>query len=289
MHFNKAFLIATVCNGGFVVCQIIFGIMANSTSLLADALHNFGDVLGLGVAWVGNILLQRLPTNYTTYGLKKISILAALTNGLLLVFSCGVIAAEAITKFFSPTPIHAFAVIIVASVGIIINGATAVLFLRGTNDLNIHATFLHLFYDALISLGVVVAAVLIYWTQWLWLDPLFGLLIALIILKNIWGLFAHSFYLIIDAVPKQISWTKVREALAAQLGVEGIHDLHIWAISTQENALSVHLLVSRANFGDRERQKLVNMLREQHNIHHATIQIEHDLKYCADSCSPILY
>lgn len=282
--FSRAFLIAIIANGLFVLFQITFAFIANSTSLLADAVHNLGDVLGLVMAWVANGLLKRLPTENTTYGMKKTSILAALANGLMLVFTCGIIATDAIYKLFSPTEVHAGAVMIVAGVGILVNGSTAILFLRGTDDLNIRAAFLHLFYDALISVGVVISAALLYYTNWLWIDPVVGLLIALIILRGTWSLFKDSFRLIIDGVPREISWTAVRTQFEQIEGVEQVHDLHIWALSTRETALSVHLWMPKKSMSDIDRQSIVHMLKEKYNIHHATIQIENDLAFCDDAC-----
>ena len=286
--FDTAFLVAIIANGLFVVCQIIFAYVANSTSLLADAVHNFGDVLGLVLAWIAQSLLKRLPTEHSTYGMKKTSILAALANGILLVFTCGIIATEAIYKFFTPLTVHAGTVMVVAGIGIVVNGATAALFLRGSNDLNIRAAFLHLMYDALISVGVVLAAALLYLTGWLWIDPLVGLLIALIILKGTWSLFSDSFRLIIDGVPRGIAMANVRGLLSNQLGVNGVHDLHVWALSTQENALSVHLWMPDNQLSDQARQELSRQLRNEHNIHHITIQVERNQGACDDACTPYL-
>ncbi|KTD22066.1 cation efflux system protein, CDF family [Legionella lansingensis] len=288
VEFSRAFLIAIIANGVFVLLQIVFAYIANSTSLLADAVHNLGDVLSLVLAWIANNLLKRIPTNHTTYGMKKTSILAALANGVLLVFSCGVIVTEAMYKLFSPTDVQAISVIIVASIGILVNGATAALFLRGSDDLNIRAAFLHLVYDALISVGVVVSATILYFTHWHWIDPVVGLLIAVLIMKGTWALFADSFKLIIDAVPRGISWMKVRESLQAVPGVIEVHDLHIWAISTKENALSVHLLMPAEPLTDEARQSIVKMLHDKYQIHHATIQVERNLDFCEDACKPIL-
>ena len=286
--FNTAFLIAIIANGLFVICQIIFSYVANSTSLLADAVHNFGDVLGLILAWIAQGLLKRLPTDRSTYGMKKTSILAAFANGILLVFTCGIIATEAIYKIFTPSTVHAIDVIIVASIGIVVNGATAALFMRGSDDLNIRAAFLHLMYDALVSVGVVIAAVLLYLTGWFWLDPLVGLLIAMIILKGTWSLFTDSFRLIIDGVPRGIEMVNVRKLLSSQLGVQGVHDLHVWALSTHENALSVHLWMPDEPLSDMTRQELSKQLRNEHNIHHVTIQVEQNKGYCDDACTPYL-
>lgn len=282
--YDKAFLIAIIANGLFVILQIIFAYVAHSTSLLADAFHNLGDVLGLVLAWIATGLMKRKPTEKTTYGLKKISILAALTNGILLVFTCGIIATEAVYKLFSPTEIQAVSVMIVAGIGIIVNSGTALLFLRGSDDLNIRGAYLHLFYDALISVGVVISAALLYWTGWLWIDPVVGLLIALVILKGTWALFTDSFRLIIDGVPNNISWSAVSDFLMTWPGVRGIHDLHIWAMSTKENALSVHLYMPEDVLTDELRLKLVEELRTQFNIQHATIQIEKTETDCNDAC-----
>lgn len=282
--YDRAFLIAIVANSIFVVLQIIYAYIANSTSLLADAFHNLGDVLGLILAWIATGLMKRKPTQKATYGLKKTSILAALINGALLVFTCGIIATEAVYKLISPTEIEAVSVMVVAGIGIIVNGTTAMLFLRGSEDLNIRGAYLHLFYDALISVGVVISAALLYWTGWLWIDPLVGLLIAIVILKGTWSLFADSFRLIIDGVPRGISWSAVSEFLLARPGVKGIHDLHIWAMSTKENAMSVHLYMPDASLSDASRAHMVEELRKEFGIQHVTIQIEGTDTDCNDAC-----
>lgn len=283
--FNRAFLIAIIANGLFVICQIFFAFVANSTSLLADAVHNLGDVSGLIFAWVANNLLSKSPTDNATYGMKKTSILSALANGVMLVFTCGIIATEAVYKLFSPSEIQSGYVMVIAGIGIIVNGATAALFLRGTDDLNIRSAYLHLLYDAFISVGVVISAAILYWTNWLWIDPVVGLLIALIILRGTWSLFKDSFRLIIDAVPRDISLGAVRDLLHAEKGVMQVHDLHIWALSTRENALSVHLLMPDNPLSDESRQRLLVLLREKHKIHHVTIQVEQNLAFCNDACA----
>lgn len=283
-EFNRAFIISILANAVFVVFQIIFAIITNSTSLLADAIHNLGDVLSLIMAWAASIMLLRKATERSTYGMKKTTILAAFANGGILIFTCGVIATEALYKFFTPAPIEAIGVMVVAGLGVVVNGATAALFLRGGDDLNIRGAFLHLLYDALISVGVVVSAALLYWTGWLWIDPVMGLLIALIILKGTWSLFRDSFRLMIDGVPRGISLTKVRQHLEAIEGVEGIHDLHVWAISTKENAISVHLWMPEIPLTDPLRQQLANELQTQFNIHHVTIQVERTQLHCEDRC-----
>ena len=284
--YNKAFLIAITVNAVFVGLQATFALLANSTSLLADATHNLGDVLSLILAWIANSLMQRLPTTRSTYGLKKTSILAAFINGTLLIFTCGIIVTQAIYKFVSPGPVDALMVIIVAAIGILVNGATAFLFVQGTNDLNIRGAFLHLVYDALVSLGVVLSAILLYFTGWLWLDPIVGLSIAAIILRGTWALFADSFRMMIDAVPSSVSIDDVKALLSSLPGVKGMHDLHVWALSTRENALSVHLWMPEESLEDEARFRLAETLRHNHNIHHITIQVENNQAYCQDTCIP---
>lgn len=286
--YNKAFLIAIVANGIFVVLQIIYAYIANSTSLLADAFHNLGDVLGLILAWIAIGLMKLKPTRKATYGLKKTSILAALINGGLLIFTCGIIVTEAVYKLISPVEVQAVSVMIVAGIGIIVNGTTAMLFMRGSDDLNIRGAYLHLFYDALVSVGVVISAALLLWTGWLWIDPVMGLLIAVVILKGTWSLFADSFRLIIDGVPRAISWAAVSEFLVSWPGVQSIHDLHIWAMSTKENALSVHLYMPNDFLTDESRAEMVVQLRKKFGIQHVTIQTEKTENDCNDAChSPV--
>lgn len=282
--YDKAFFISILANGLFVVLQIIYAYIANSTSLLADAFHNLGNVLSLVLSWIAMGLMKKKPTARATYGLKKTSILAALMNGILLVFTCGIIVTEAIYKLLTPSETQALSVMIVAGVGTIVNGATALLFLRGSEDLNIRGAYLHLFYDALISVGVVISAVLLYYTHWLWIDPAVGLLIALVILKGTWSLFADSFRLIIDGVPRSISWIDVSSYFLSKPGVKGVHDLHIWAMSTQENALSVHLYMPEEHLSDPLRAEWVHELRERFGIQHVTIQTERTEVDCNDVC-----
>lgn len=283
--YDRAFLIAIAANGLFVILQIIYSYISNSTSLLADAFHNLGDVMGLVFAWIATSLMKRAPTMRATYGWKKTTILSALANGILLVFTCGIIATEAMYKLFSPTEIQAVSVMVIAGIGIVINSGTAFLFMRGSDDLNIKGAYLHLFYDALVSVGVVLSAALLYWTGWLWIDPVVGLLIAIVILKGTWSLFINSFRLIIDGVPDNISWSAVSEFLLAKPGVQGFHDLHIWALSTRENALSVHLYMPETELSDPLRKEWVEQLRHEFGIQHVTIQVERTTTDCSDACS----
>ena len=283
-NMGRAFFIAVLANGIFVLLQIIFAVFANSTSLLADAVHNAGDVLSLVLAWIANRLLKRAPTHTTTYGMKKLSIMAALTNGVLMVFSCGIIATEAIYKLLKPEMVQASSVLVVASIGILVNGLSALLFYKGQDDLNIRASFLHLFYDAIISLGVVIAAFIMLWTQWWWVDALVGLIIAVVILKGTWSLFTDSFRLMLDGVPVGISYLAVKELLLAQPGVTAIHDLHIWAMSTKENALSAHLVMPEHPISDEARRALVTTLNITFHIQHVTLQVESEASGCEVLC-----
>lgn len=283
---HSAFWVAIMANSLFIVVQFIYSYVANSSSLFADAFHNLGDVIGLLFAWIATGLMARRPTVKATYGWKKISILAAMGNGSLLTFTSGIVVSDAIYKLFTPLEVHAVPVMIIAGVGILINGISASLFIRRAEDLNIKAAFLHLFYDALISLGVVLSAILIYWTEWFWIDPLVGLIIAFIILKGTWSLFSESLRLIIDGVPRAISWSEVSEFLLARPGVSGVHDLHIWAMSTRENALSVHLYMPQVLMTDEERVLLVGELDLKFGIRHVTIQIEKNSGYCEEICFP---
>lgn len=280
---NRAFLLAIIANGIFVVLQIVCARMASSTSLFADAIHNLGDVLSLIVAWLGNYLLFKKPTAKSTYGLKKASILAALFNVLLLVFTCGIIFTEALAKFFNPGPIDSTFVIIVAWVGVLINAATAVLFIKDGGDVNIRAAYLHLASDAAVSLGVVIAAFAYWWTKWLWIDPVVGILIAILILKSGWSLLLDSTRLILDGVPRNICYFAVKELLQKQSGVADVHELHIWALSTKENALSAHLYMPKNPLSDFERFQISQKLLTEHNIQHVTIQVESNQDYCINA------
>lgn len=279
-----AFLIAIIANGVFVGTQIIFSFLAHSTSLMADAIHNLGDVMGLILAGFANHMQFKKPTETATYGFKKWSILAALMNGLLLVFTSGMIAMDAIDAIFNPRDVQALMVMIVAFIGIIINGASAFLFVSGKHDLNIRAAFLHLLSDAMISVGVLVSAFLLYKTGWRWVDPVVGLIIALIILRGTWSLFKDSFRLVMDRVPRHISISEVQKMFLKEPGVEALHDLHIWALGTRENALSVHLYMPKTPLTDEQRERLIALLLEEHRIHHVTIQVERSLDFCKSEC-----
>jgi cobalt-zinc-cadmium efflux system protein len=271
-----AFALGAAANGGFVLAEVAFGLAANSVALLADAMHNLGDVLSLLLAWGAAWLARRPPTSRRTYGWGRSSILAALINASVLLVGVGAIGLEGIDRLFAPQPVAAGTVLWVALLGIVVNGGTALLFMRGRErDLNIRAQFLHLASDTLVSAGVVVAALLIRWTGILWLDPLASLAIAAAIAAGTWGVLREAIDLSLDAVPGQVAHGDVAAWLAAVPGVTEVHDLHIWGISTTETALTAHLVCA----GEPEHRRLHELtteLRRRFGIGHATLQIESD-------------
>ncbi len=273
--FNMAFAIAIICNLSFTIFQFTFALIANSMSLLADATHNFGDVFGLMLAWGANWLLSLPARKRYSYGFKRTTIMAAIVNALILVATSALISYESIYKFFHITQVNEPIVIVVALIGIFINGGTALLFMRGAHeDLNIKGAFLHLLGDALISIGVVIAAIIIFYTGASWIDPLMGLLIVTIILWGTTGLLRDSIRLILDAVPRQIDQQQVEEFLAKIPGVTRVHDLHIWGLSTKEIALTVHLVMPTTKLSDADFAILNKNLKDKFYINHATIQVE---------------
>lgn len=274
-NFGAAFAVGIVLNSGFIIAEVTYGLMANSLALLADAGHNLSDVLGLLLAWGASILARRLPSSRFTYGLRSTSILAALVNSILLLTVTGGIAWEAIQRISHPDDVQSMTVIVIAAIGVVINTATALMFMRGgDNDLNIRGAFLHMAGDALISLGVVVAGVVIMYTGWLWLDPAVSLVIALLVVLGTWGLLRDSVQLALQAVPQGLPAEKVRAYLQALPGVAAIHDLHIWGMSTTETALTVHLVIPAGHPGDFFTCSVADALLRQFAIGHATIQVE---------------
>ena len=275
--YGRAFAIGVSLNVVLVVAQAIYGVLANSVALLADAAHNLSDVLGLLLAWGATILAKRLPSRRFTYGLRSSSILAALANGAFLLLATGGIAWEAIQRFTHPEPVAGITVIVVAAIGIAVNTATALLFLSGRKgDLNIRGAFLHMAADAAVSLGVVLAGVGILYTGWLWLDPATSLVISVVIVAGTWGLLRDSVRLALHAVPEGIETDEVRSFLAAVPGVTEVHDLHVWGMSTADTALTVHLVIPQGHPGDAIVAGIAERLHDKFNISHATIQIETD-------------
>ena len=236
--FGPAFFIGIALNTGFIIVEVIYGIFANSVALLADAGHNVSDVLSLAAAWIAYALANRPPTQRYTYGLKGSSVLAAMFNAVTLLVALGAIAWEAVQRLLAPEPVMGVTVTIVASIGILVNGATALLFMSGrSSDLNIRGAFLHMTADAAVSLGVVISALVILQTGWLWLDPAVSLVVAVLIFWSTWGLLRDSMALAMSAVPATIDPTAIREALQALPGVASVHDLHVWPIGTTDIAI----------------------------------------------------
>ena len=276
--FGRAFAIGVSLNVALVAAQGVYGVLANSVALLADAAHNLSDVLGLLLAWGATILARRVPTERFTYGLRSSSILAALGNGAFLLLATGGIAWEAIQRFTNPQPVAGTAVIIVAAIGIAVNTATALLFLSGRKgDLNIRGAFLHMAADAAVSLGVVLAGIGIVYTGWLWLDPATSLVISVVIVVGTWGLLRDSVRLALHAVPEGIEAEQVRAFLATIPGVTEVHDLHVWGMSTTDTALTAHLIMPEGHPGDAIVAGIAERLHDEFNIAHATIQIETDV------------
>ncbi len=275
--FGTAFAIGITLNLGFIIVEVVYGLLANSIALVADAGHNLGDVLGLVMAWVAAVLARRAPSRTHTYGLRRGTILAALTNAMLLLVSVGAIAVEGVRRLAEPGEVASITVMVVAALGIVVNGVTAWLFASGRKgDINLRAAFLHMAYDALVSLGVVVAGAVILLTGWTRLDPLVSLAIAVVILAGTWSLLRDSVGMALDAVPAGIKLDEVAAFLKEQPGVTAIHDLHIWPMSTTETALTCHCLMPGGHPGDESLAQIAHKLQERFSIGHVTIQVEVD-------------
>ena len=275
--FGTAFAIGIALNLGFVVIEAVYGLLSNSVSLLADAGHNLSDVLGLGVAWLATVLARRAPTARFTYGMRGSSILAALFNAVFLLVTVGGLSWEAIRRLGSPEPVAGKTMMAVAAIGILVNGVTAWLFASGRkDDINLKGAFLHMASDALVSVGVVAAGLLILLTGWLWIDPIVSLVINGVIVWGTWGLLRDSVGMSMAAVPAQIDPAAVRTFLSARTGVVDVHDLHIWPMSTTENALTCHLVMPNGHPGDAFLHELCSDLAARFKINHTTVQIEVD-------------
>jgi cobalt-zinc-cadmium efflux system protein len=274
-NFGRAFAVGIGLNVSFVAVEFIYGLHANSMALVADAGHNLSDVLGLLVAWIASVLARRPPSSRYTYGLGGSSIIAALFNAVLLLVAVGAIAWEAILRLFHPEPVASGIVMIVAAIGIVVNGVTAWLFASGRKgDLNIRGAFLHMVADAAVSAGVVVAGAVILFTGWLWLDPVTSLVVVGLIVWGTWSLLRDSLAMSVSAVPTAIDPRAVRQYLESCRGVATVHDLHIWSMSTTENALTAHLVFPGGHPGDEFLMKAATELRRRFGIGHTTLQIE---------------
>jgi len=258
----------------FVAAEAVAGVTAGSLALLADAGHNAGDVLGLLLAWGASWLARRPPSRRYTWGLRRSTIYAALANAVLLLVACGGIAWEAVHRLQSPAPVAGPIVIAVASLGVVINTLTALLFLKGQSDANVRGAFLHMAADAAVSLGVVLAGAAIALTGATWIDPVTSLVVAAVIVAGTWGLFRESLDLALDAVPRGVEPEAIEAALAALPGVREVHDLHVWGASTSEISLTVHVVAVDGTDHDRLLADAEAVLRERFRVAHSTIQIE---------------
>jgi cobalt-zinc-cadmium efflux system protein len=274
-RYDRAFAIGIGLNLAYVVVEAVFGFISGSLALIADAGHNLSDVAGLALAWGAAWLSRRDPTERRTYGYRRSSILASLANAVLLLVAVGAIGLEAARRLLDPQPVESTTILWVAAVGVVVNAGTALLFMSGRKgDLNIRGAFLHMAADAGVTVGVIAAALLIGWTGWLWVDPAVSLLIVAVILVGTWGLLRDSVNLSLDAVPEGIDPRAVEACLAEQPGVAEVHDLHIWAMSTTETALTAHLVRPDTGVDDGLLDRLRRELHDRFGIEHATLQIE---------------
>ena len=272
--FNTAFAIGIGLNMAFVAIEAFYGWKVNSLALLADAGHNLSDVIGLVLAWGGALAGRLRPDARHTYGWKRASILAAFVNALLLLVAMGSLAWEAVHRLQSPVPMEGVTIMVVAGIGIVVNTATALLFMRGSKgDLNIRGAFLHMAADALVSAGVVVAGGLALWFGWTWLDPVVSLVIAALIVIGTWSLFRQSLHLLFDGVPESVDLPAVQALLEALPGVARVHDLHVWAMGTSEIAMTAQLVMPETHADDAFLRHATEALHDRFEIKHVTIQV----------------
>lgn len=274
VDFGRAFALGAGLNIAFVAVEAAAGLWTGSLALMADAGHNLSDVLSLLLAWAASEMAKQAPTLRRTYGYRKGTILASLANAGLLLLAVGAIVWEAVRRFGSPDPIQPGPVMVVAAIGVVINTATALMFMRGHGDLNVRGAFLHMAADAAVSLGVVAAALVIWLTGWLWIDPAISLVIALVIVLGTWGLLRDSLDMALDAAPRGVDTAAVKAWLAARPGVTEVHDLHIWAMSTTETALTAHLTRPDNAEGDAFLRETAEGLARTFRIGHPTLQVE---------------
>lgn len=275
VNYNRSFALGVLLNVLFVVIEAGYGISAKSMALIADAGHNLSDVFSLLLAWGAAYLATKPATEKKTYGFRKITIMASLASAILLLIALGGITWEAFGRFFDPQPVAGMTVIVVAAIGVVINALTALLFVSGQKyDLNIKGAFLHMVADAGVSFGVVVAGILILQTGWLFIDPLISLFIVAVVLVGTWSLLRDSFNLAIDSVPENIDMAGVRNYLVSIENVCGIHDLHVWPLSTTATALSVHLVINDVPLEKDFLSKIQQQLHDRFSIEHSTIQLE---------------
>jgi cobalt-zinc-cadmium efflux system protein len=284
--FKSAFAIGVLVNLAFVTIEVIFGVSAKSLALVADASHNFGDVLGLLLAWAAALLANVGPKPGRSYGYRRSSILAALANAVLLLIAIGAIALEAVKRFWQPQPVAGWTVIWISLIAIVVNAATALLFMSGRkDDINIRGAFLHMISDAATAAGVVIAGILILLTGWQWIDPSVSLIIVIVIFIGTWGLLRDSINLSLDAVPPGVDEARIKRYLIGLNRVQEVHDLHIWAMSTTETALTAHLVIplsvgSAGQDDDALLNEACKELKYRFKIDHSTIQIERGTHKC---------
>lgn len=272
---GAAFALGTLLNLGFVVIEAVYGVLAHSMALLADAGHNLGDVLGLAAAWAALLLSRRRPSRRYTYGLRSSSILAALLNAIVLLIAVGAIAVEAVERLMAPKPVAGLTVMVVAGIGIVVNGATALLLMRGQrSELNVRGAIAHMVADMLVSIGVVLSGAIILATGWAQLDALVSLVVAAVIVAGTWHLLRQSLDLALHAVPAGIDPERVTAFLLTVPGVAAIHDLHIWPMSTTDTALTCHLVMPAGHPGDDALDRLSHELQHRFAIEHVTVQVE---------------
>jgi cobalt-zinc-cadmium efflux system protein len=285
-HINKAFVIGITLNLLFVAVEAITGFITNSLALLSDAGHNLSDVVSLALSLLAFKLAKIKPTSFYTYGYKKSTILVTLVNAVILLIAIGGIGYEAVHRLLEPEPLKGSTVAIVATIGIVINAVTAYLFFKDQEkDLNIKGAYLHMVADALVSLAVVAGGVIIAFTNWYWVDSVMSLLVAVVILRGTWGLLWDSLRLSLDGVPKDIKLEEVKKTALAVSGIVDIHHIHVWPISTTENAMTAHLVVQDELPGKKEtsiRKKLLHDL-EHLNIRHVTLEVERGTSNCVSS------
>lgn len=289
--YSRAFAAAVVLNMGFVIVEAVFGFMSDSLALLTDAGHNLSDVMGLLLAWGAAALAKKKPSSRRTYGYSRATIIASVLSGLILMGAVGAIGWEAVNRLFTPAQPAGLTIIIVAGIGVVINTATALFFVSGKDhDLNIRGAFLHMAADAGISLGVVISGMLILFYGLNWVDPVISLFIAAAIFFSTWGLLRDSLNLAVDAVPRNVDPEAVRDYLSGLPGVNTIHDLHIWPLSTTDTALTAHMVMDEFPDGDEFLADVAGVLEDRFAIKHPTIQMErtgsgipcHQAEHCAD-------
>jgi cobalt-zinc-cadmium efflux system protein len=286
-NITKAYIVGIILNSTFVIVEAIAGLYTHSLSLLADAGHNLGDVAGLALALLATKLALRKTNEQYSFGYRQSTVLAAFINACILLISLGAVAYEAIMRISQPHPIEGGTVAIIAGIGIVINSVTALMFLKDKdNDLNSKGAYMHMASDALISLGVVIAGIVILYTGWFWLDSIVSLILVIVVVFGTWGLLKESLKLTLNGVPRDVNLFEVKKYLSGLKGVTNVHDLHIWAISTTETSLTAHLIISENVENDLLYENIKEELHHKFNITHSTIQIERNKGqfHCEQKC-----